>query len=99
MIKLMNGASGVFGNPVWVMPENIISVEPFDNTTKVKSINDLHFVIEPPEKVVQKVIEYKLALVRYQNAHMKTMNHPECNEEIVLDASEDILNKLSGLEF
>lgn len=97
MIKLMNGASGVFGNPVWVMPENIISVEPFDNTTKVKTVNDLHFVIESPEKVVQKVIEYKLAMARYNGAFQQAVKHDEADPELVITWNESQIKLLAGL--
>lgn len=68
MIKLTNDASGEAGNPLYIAPENITAIRPWDGTTRVDRGGAHYFVAESPEEVARKILEYKSGVRHHQAA-------------------------------
>jgi len=44
MIRLTNDASGEAGNPLYITPEAITSIRPWDGTTRIDTTDSKYFV-------------------------------------------------------
>jgi Uncharacterized protein, possibly involved in motility len=63
MIKLTK----VNGEPIYINPNKIISVDAGDNGIYIDNGQDAYIVTESPEEVARKVLEWKLAMVDYRD--------------------------------
>lgn len=88
MIKLTSN----IGNPLYVSPELIACVTTNEGgDTELDCNGDTYFVDNSPEEVARKVLEYKLAMVRYSAA----MNNREYETGY---AEATVFDRLAGLE-
>ena len=63
MIRLTKSGNG---EPVYVSPDLIVSAEIVDDVTMLNVRSDRIFVLESPEEVARKVLEWKLKMAKYQ---------------------------------
>jgi uncharacterized protein YlzI (FlbEa/FlbD family) len=90
----------VSGHELYVNPEQVVEVGYDDEykQTLVQTTAEGWYVTESPEEVARKVLEYRLAMVRYQaqNSDAQFVEMMR-NDGFCLKAEED-LRKLAGLE-
>ena len=96
MIKLTFTDSKYTGD-IWI-PENVVVLEKFGNAYIRFPDGEIITVSESPEEVVRKIMDYKLAMVRYEAASKGFAASGHTDMTAMNDYAENDLNKLAGLE-
>lgn len=92
MIKL----TGEQGHVVYISPEHITSIKTTSQgNTGIKSSNDYIIVIESPEEVVRKILDYNISVKQYPIylAHGHRIKNYEKPKDLV-----DKIIRMAGLE-
>lgn len=96
MIKLY-----YMGTLVYINPEKVVAITGGTCTSIYTGENETFGADESPEEVVRKIMEYKLAMVRYMASSQAAYNHHVADGNNPYTPPLDqtfILDKLAGLE-
>ncbi|QMV43727.1 hypothetical protein [Cohnella cholangitidis] len=95
MIKLTDE----HGNATYISPDNVTAIAIRDQITNVWTCDSGRpmTVKETPEEVTRKILEYKLAMVRYKESQHETVKH-HGDPIYLFECAEDALRNLAGLE-
>lgn len=91
------------GDSVYVSPENIGKIEKARpkyaaEGTQVSFHGEMIIVKESPEKVSLMVLEYKLAMERFNHSYAIAVQGEDADAELANEISVNDLEKLAGLE-
>ena len=84
------------GQALYVNPEHLIEVGYDDKQTLVSTMAEGWYVLETPEEVARKVLEWRLAMERYRAAYAEVMRNSTLAGPDLEEAEQDML-KLAGL--
>jgi len=98
MIRLTKSGTG---EPIYISPEHLVEVrhdEDYAQTLVSTGVMaEGWYVLESPEEVASKVLEWRLAMERYRAAYAEVMRNSTLAGPDLEEAEHDML-KLAGLE-
>lgn len=101
MIKLieMSGENGKFKNAIWISAEVVVlrGNGAGGSQLKVPNIPGYISVTECPEEVTRKILEYKLAMLRYNAAQVESVKK-HSDPHYLSNVDEYNLLEIAGLE-